>query len=330
MADYQDIRGLRVKYLSADPSTATAGEVWYNSTSGTLKASIVFAAAWSSATAYPTPRRDCGGFGTQTAGVVFGGSTPRTADANQWNGSSWTAATAVPTAINALDASGPQTAGLTAGGNTPGSPVTTNTSSFDYNGASWSANPTMPVGRTGHATVGGAAAQTAAIAVSGEPSGMTSTSAWNGSTWTVGATVPTWAQGTSGGGTTSAAFCQANVNDAKQTLVFNGTSWSAGNDSSNGHNYGGAGGTDADGITFGGTQVPSPGARTIQAELYDGTNWSTGANMGTARSSLHGDCVINAPACISATGFVPGGPGFSTNAEEFNAQYVGTQTLTTS
>ena len=329
MATYKGISGFNIKSLASDPSNLLEGQIWYNSTTGTLKAATTIAAAWSSATAYPTPRRDCGGFGTQTAGVVFGGSNPRTADANEWNGSSWTAATAVPTAINGLDATGPQTAGLTAGGNTPGSPVTTDTSSFDYNGASWSANPTMPVGRTGHAVIGNVAAQTAAIAVSGEPSGMTSTSDWDGSSWTVGPTVPTWAQGTSGGGTTSAAFCQANVNDAEQTLVFNGSSWSAGNSSTNGHNYGGAGGTDADGITFGGTQVPSPGARTIQAELYDGTNWSTGANMGTARSSLHGDLVATAPACLSATGYVAP-PGYSALCEEFNSAYVGTVTVTTS
>ena len=37
MATYQDIKGLRVKYLSADPSRNGGGEVWYNSTTGTLK-----------------------------------------------------------------------------------------------------------------------------------------------------------------------------------------------------------------------------------------------------------------------------------------------------
>ena len=47
MATYQDLKGLRVKYLSADPSNLTAGEVWYNSTTGTLK-SLVASGAWSS------------------------------------------------------------------------------------------------------------------------------------------------------------------------------------------------------------------------------------------------------------------------------------------
>ena len=30
MAGYNEIRGLRVKYLSADPSNAEDGQVWYN------------------------------------------------------------------------------------------------------------------------------------------------------------------------------------------------------------------------------------------------------------------------------------------------------------
>jgi len=329
MSTFKEIRGQLIRKYTTNPTNPLEGQMWYNSTTGTLKGAVQLAAAWSSATVYPTARRDAAGFGTQTAGVVFGGSTPRTAEANEWNGSSWTGATAVPTAINGLDATGPQTAGLTAGGNTPGSPVTSNTASFDYNGASWSANPTLPVGRTGNATIGGAAAQTAAIAISGEPSGMTSTSAWDGSSWTVGATVPTWAQGTSGGGTPAAAFCQGNVNDATATLDFDGSSWTAGNSASNGHNYGGAGGLATDGITFGGTQVPNPGVKTVQAELYDGTNWSTGANMGTGRSSVHGKCTVTAPACLCATGNVPPS-GFSNLTEEFNAAYVATQTLTTS
>ena len=47
MADYQDIRGLRVKYLSADPGDPASGEVWYNSTTATLKTRLL-SEAWSS------------------------------------------------------------------------------------------------------------------------------------------------------------------------------------------------------------------------------------------------------------------------------------------
>jgi hypothetical protein len=48
MTAYSDIRGYRVKYLASDPTlnTSTEGQVWYNSTSGTLK-SLVQLKAWS-------------------------------------------------------------------------------------------------------------------------------------------------------------------------------------------------------------------------------------------------------------------------------------------
>jgi hypothetical protein len=50
MSEYSGIRGTRVKYLASDPTlnTSTEGQVWYNSTSGTLK-SLVQIKAFSSA-----------------------------------------------------------------------------------------------------------------------------------------------------------------------------------------------------------------------------------------------------------------------------------------
>jgi hypothetical protein len=51
MTEYSGIRGTRVKYLSSDPTlnTSTEGQVWYNSTEGTLK-SLVQIKAWNTAT----------------------------------------------------------------------------------------------------------------------------------------------------------------------------------------------------------------------------------------------------------------------------------------
>ena len=49
MARYNEIRGLEVKYLSADPSNPEDGQVWYNSTTGTLRAGgILVPASWAS------------------------------------------------------------------------------------------------------------------------------------------------------------------------------------------------------------------------------------------------------------------------------------------
>jgi hypothetical protein len=76
MTTYSDIRGYRVKYLASDPTlnTSTEGQVWYNSTSGTLK-SLVQIKAWSAGGNMGTARKSLGGAGTQTAGLAFGGNT---------------------------------------------------------------------------------------------------------------------------------------------------------------------------------------------------------------------------------------------------------------
>tara|TARA_Y100001973_G_C5201316_1_gene337909 strand:- start:2703 stop:3689 length:987 start_codon:yes stop_codon:yes gene_type:complete len=327
VATYYDIFGQKVQYLSSDPSPVAEGQVWYNSSTSLPKLRTFSTAAWASTPVCPYTTRDASGFGTQTAGVIFGGSVPSaTSTAVEWNGTSFSAATSIPSGISGLDSDGPQTAGLTAGG----SPGPNNTTSFDYNGTSWTANPALNVARTGHATMGNTAAQTAALATGGEPApASATTSDWDGSSWTAGAANPGWAQGTSGGGTPSAAFVNASVNDGDGTADYNGTSWTAGNNSNHEHNYGGAGGLASSGITFGGTTAtpPSP-AKTAQAEIYDGTCWTSDASMNEARSNTHGKATVNGPAILVATGN-PGPPGSSNVSEEYTGATAVTQTITT-
>ena len=328
MATYYDIKGQKVQSVSSDPSPVATGQVWYNTTTSLAKFQGFAPSAWSTAPNCPYSARDASGFGTQTAGVIFGGPTPSyVSTAVEYDGSSFTVVTSVPQAIGGLDSDGPQTAGLTAGGNTPGSGPLNQVASFDYNGSAWSSNPNLNVARTGHATIGNTAAQAAAIAISGEPN-TTTTSDWDGSSWTAGAGVPGWAQGTSGGGTTSAAFVNANVADGDETYDYNGTSWSSGNNSNHEHNYGGAGGIATQGITFGGSVV-GPGTKTAQAELYDGTCWTSDASMNEARSNAHGKSTVTAPAILVATGN-PGPPGYTNAAEEYSAAAATTKTITTS
>jgi hypothetical protein len=328
MTTYKEVNGTAVQSLASSTGTIE-GQIWYDTANNAFKLQTFLPSAWSTAPNLPYSTRDASGFGTQTAGVIFGGANPSyVSTVNEYDGTSFTAATSIPQAIGGLDSDGPQTAGLTAGGNTPGSGPLNQVSSFDYNGSTWTSNSNLNVARTGHATIGNTAAQTAAIAISGEPN-TTTTSEYDGSTWTTGAAVPGWAQGTSGGGTTSAAFVNGSVNDGDGTLDYNGTSWSSGNNSNHQHNYGGAGGTATDGITFGGTTAtpPSP-AKTAQAELYDGTCWTSDASMNQARSNAHGKSTVTAPAVLVASGN-PGPPGNSNAAEEYNAAVLGTQTITT-
>jgi len=324
MAEYREIQGAAVQALANNTGTIK-GQIWYDTANYKFKVESVSTAAWATVANLPYTTRDASGVGTQTAGVIFGGFPGGVTTAAEWNGTSFTSATAIPSGVSGLDSDGPQTAGLTAGG----SPGPMNNTSYDYNGSSWTANPTMPVGRTGHATVGNAAAQTAALATGGEPGSATgTTSNWNGSTWTVGAANPSWAQGTSGGGTPSAAFVNADVNDGDKTHDYDGTSWTAGNNSNHQHNYGGAGGLATVGITFGGTQVPNPGVRTVQAERYDGTCWTTDASMNEGRSNVHGKATVSGPAILVAAGN-PGPPGSSNVSEEYTGAGPASLIITT-
>ena len=327
MSEYREIQGAAIQSLSSNTGTIT-GQIWYDNSAGAFKLEGFAPSAWSTVPNCPYSARDASGFGTQTAGVIFGGPTPSyVSTAVEYNGSSFTVVTSVPQAIGGLDSDGPQTAGLTAGGNTPGSGPLNQVASFDYNGSAWTSNPNLNIQRTGHATIGNTAAQTAAIAIGGEPSpAAATTSDWDGSTWTAGAAAPGWAQGTSGGGTTSAAFVNANVSDGDATLNYNGSTWSSGNNSNHEHNYGGAGGLASSGITFGGSVV-GPAAKTAQAELYDGTCWTSDASMNEARSNTHGKATVNGPAILVATGN-PGPPGYTNAAEEYSGAAAATRTLT--
>ena len=74
MADYSSIKGNRIQYLSSDPTldSNSEGQVWYNSTTGSLKG-LVQIKATSSGGNMGTARYGVGGAGTQTAGLGFGG-----------------------------------------------------------------------------------------------------------------------------------------------------------------------------------------------------------------------------------------------------------------
>ena len=74
MTTYNELAGLRVNYLGSDPTlnTGNEGQVWYNSTTGTLRA-LVQIKAWSSAGNMGTSRYGMGSAGTQTAALAAGG-----------------------------------------------------------------------------------------------------------------------------------------------------------------------------------------------------------------------------------------------------------------
>ena len=104
MAGYNTIRGLRVKYLSADPANSENGQVWYNSTTGNLRVDgIGLAGSWASSTAIPTGNQRMGAAGTSnSASLLLGGdnvSDVAQTSTFEGNSSSWTSGGALGTAV---------------------------------------------------------------------------------------------------------------------------------------------------------------------------------------------------------------------------------------
>ena len=120
MATYRELVGKNIKILSSDPSTGMDGEVWYNSTKGTLRG-LGAIEAWVSSSALTTARYNPGGGGDSTAALIFGGytGTAQSTATEEYNGSGWATGPVLGTARSGVSGTGTVTAGLSVGGVNP-------------------------------------------------------------------------------------------------------------------------------------------------------------------------------------------------------------------
>jgi hypothetical protein len=165
MATYTNIQGQNILIVSSDPANPTIGQIWYNTTSNTLKG-YADVGAWVTGGNLATARNALAGAGTQTAGLAFGGDTgtPSTAT-EEYDGTSWTAGGNLGTARLLLGGCGTQTTAAAFGGTTSfptAVPVLANTE--EYNGTSWTAGGNLGTARS---IVSGAGLQTSALAFGG-------------------------------------------------------------------------------------------------------------------------------------------------------------------
>ena len=138
MATYKDLVGQKITKVTSNPGEPKTGQMWYNSTTGTLRG-LGVVEAWVSAPATINKSKAGKGAGTTTAGLVFGGRNPPgpafVATTEEYNGSGWSAGGALNTARSYLAGFGTQTAAVAAGGR-PSTATTTNVTE-EYNGSSW-------------------------------------------------------------------------------------------------------------------------------------------------------------------------------------------------
>ncbi len=113
MTTFKEIRGTTIEVVSTDPTNPEIGQIWYNSSSGTLKGYVALTAGWTAGGNINTTRYIAGGAGTQTAALMFGGydgGTSILGSTESYNGAVWTSVNSMNSARHSPGGAGTQTA----------------------------------------------------------------------------------------------------------------------------------------------------------------------------------------------------------------------------
>ena len=338
MAAYTGIQGQNILIVSSDPANPTEGQIWYNTTSNLLKGYAFAPGSWATGGNLNNSLEDMGGnVGTQTAALAVAGYNPPTTASNvteEYNGTSWTSGGNQPDSYFRRTSTGTQTAALGWGGYNPTLGPRYNSGSNEYDGTSWTTGGGYPVGIQ---FAGGAGSQTAALSIGGNSPGVSFQSLvakYDGTSWTTSTSVPQGIREPVTIGTQTATLNVAGVTtdspdnfatDAVNT--FNGTTWTSSPVYPTPLWAGYGMGTQTDALVAGGVRNPSPtspGTRTTNVNLWNGTSWTSQTAMPTAKSS--GNSAGSAASGLTAGG---GGSPIPLTLEWTGAGAV-TRTITTS
>jgi len=324
MTTFKEIRGTTIEVVSSDPSNPEIGQIWYNSSSGTLKGYVYATVnAWSAGGNLNNGRTLSGGAGTQTAALVAAGgvgASPYNSNAAEsYNGTSWSNLTPVNTARRGgVIIGGTNTASLVVGGYDTAYVGTTES----WNGSSWTTVNPMSQGR---ASIGRIGIQTAALAIGGyyspPPTGWYPiVESYNGSTWTSVASLNTTRSNAGGAGLQTAGLAFGGdkpVSTAgNETESWNGSAWTNVNSLNTARTTMGSAGTQTAALCFGPTAT----------ELWNGISWTTSptGGMGSPRNSMG-----STGSQTLALG-MGGDSGPQTQTEEWTGAAFQTKTITVS
>ena len=286
MATYKEIHGTNIEVLSSDPSNPIAGQIWYNTSTNSVKAFIILAGSWATTANINETRLKGAGTGTNSAALAMGGAPPGTAQPVQgssWNNVAWTAVSGLNTNRQGNSASGPQTSAISSGGWSP-SPTT---ASESWAGSSWTATPSLNTARGAAGAAG--TSNTSALTFGGyqnPPAGsvQSATESYNGS-WTSVSGMNTARWGLGGAGTATAALAISGSwpnsptppSQVKATESYNG-SWTTVSPEtlSIGSYIGGSCGTQTSALYWGGNG--DPGVQATRTQSYNGV-WTNVSNL---------------------------------------------------
>jgi len=287
MADYKGIKGFKVQSLASDP-TVNEGQIWYNTTSDTLKYDTIAAGTWSAGGDVNTSRTQCAGAGrSNSAALMMGGNVVGGSNyqllTESYDGTTWTEVTAMGTARNYFNGIGTQTAALVGLSGT-GPPFATQTNVETYNGTGWTEQANA---NTARAKAAGAGTTTSCIyaggATGGSPGTMVgNTETYDGTSWTAVNALNTarWKLAGSTSGTPSATLVMAGslagppwTNNAVEE--WNGTSWAAETALGTARYGPGGCGISTNALCFGGY------VSVLQTESWNGTAWTEVSDLAT-------------------------------------------------
>jgi len=320
MSTYYGTYGQKVQYLASDPTDVQIGQVWYNSTSATLKVRSLQAGAFSSGGNVNTARYIFGSAGTQTAALAFGGQAgaiPPVANSESYNGSAWTNTPSLNTARLYVAGLGTTNTAAVAFG---GSPSATE----NWNGSSWASGNALNNPRS---QLAGTGSQTAGLAF-GSPN---YTESYNGTNWTSLGTMNTGRANLSGSGNQTGSIAAGGNTPAPAVEAavesWNGTSWTTIPSLNTARYAASTGGTsNTASAVFGGTNGP---VVFTSAEEYNGVSWSTSpATMNTGRYWGGAGNVGTQSSSLFIAGQTA--PSFSALTEEWNGPTAVTKTVTVS
>jgi len=313
MSTYQELKGLKIKYLSSDTSgdRIKEGEVFYNSKDFNLKA-FVATAAWNSSSSLGTARYKLASApgAPATAGIVFSGQKAGSgADhvtnlTEEYTGTGFSVGGNLNTSRRGANGFGTQTTAVCVGGFDGGPAELADVE--EYNGSTWTeVNNTPNTRRLG----AGCGTLTAGITFGGLSNGS-DTFEYDGTNWTSGGSLNTGRRELAGFGTQTAALGAGGYATNASVEEYNGTSWTEVNNIGTGRYGAGGGGLQTDGLIFGGHD----GSVTGKTETYDGTTFTETSDMATSRTNVGGFGASKSSA-VAAGGGAP--PGRQSATEEF-------------
>jgi hypothetical protein len=331
MSTFKEIRGTLIKSVSSDPANPEIGEMWYNSTIGSLKGVVSTTGQWSSGGNTVIGGYGAAGAGTQTAGLIFGrqgepvGGPPVSGATEEYNGTSWSEQNDLNSARRYIAGFGTQTAAVAGAGSLSSGRTA---DSEEYNGSAWTAGNSLNQARQGAASAG---TLTAGLVFGGDQPPPTNnsvlTETYDGTSYSEVNDLNTARRFFGGCGTQTAALGFGGIGDNPSSLTnvesWDGTNWTAITSLNTAKHSGGSAGTQTQALYFGGN--PNNNGTT---EEWNGSSWATRASMATGRGYIAG--MGTTSAALGATGYINGTPAPNrVQTEEFTGGTI-TQTFTTS